>query len=53
VINRSCINTIVLLRTSTDLLETCTGFKQTHYRRNCASSWSPTRIIRRCKVRKI
>jgi len=24
---RSCINTIVLLKMSTELLETCTGFK--------------------------
>jgi len=28
---------------STELLETCRGFKQTYYRRNCASSWSPIR----------
>ena len=39
----SYINTIVLLRMSTELLETCRGFIQTYYRRNCASSWSPTR----------
>jgi len=44
---RSCINTIVLLRTSTELLETCRGFKWT-YRRNCASSWSTTRIMDSC-----
>jgi len=50
---RSFIHTVVLLRMSTVLLETCTGFKQTYYRRNCASSWLPTRIIRRCTVRKI
>jgi hypothetical protein len=37
---------------STQLLETCRGFKWTYHRRNCASSWSPTRIIQRCTVRK-
>jgi len=41
---RSCINTIVPLRMSTELLETCRGFNWTYYRRNCASSWSLTRI---------
>jgi len=51
-ISRLRVNTVVLLRLSTGLLETCTGFKQTYYRRNCASTWSPTRIIRRCMVRK-
>jgi len=35
------------------LLETCRGFKKTYCRRNCASSWSPTRIIRRCTVRTV
>jgi len=40
----NCINTIVLLRTSTGLLETCRGFKYTYHRRNCASGWLPTRI---------
>jgi len=29
---------------STKLLETCREFKQTYYRRNCASSWSRTKI---------
>jgi len=29
---------------STELLEICRGFKWTYYRRNCASSWSLTRI---------
>jgi len=38
---------------STELLETGRGFKWTYYRRNCASSWSLTRNIRRCTVRKI
>jgi len=38
---------------STELLETCREFKWTYYRRNCASSWLPTRIIRRCTARKI
>jgi len=47
------VNTIVLLRMSTWLLETCRGFKYTYHRRNCASSWLPTRIIQRCTVRKI
>jgi len=41
---KSCINTIILLMMSTGLLETCTGFKSTYYRRNCTSSWSLTRI---------
>jgi hypothetical protein len=43
---RSCINTIVHLRMSTELLKTCRGFKQTYYRRNCASSWAV--LILRC-----
>jgi len=47
---RSCINTIVLLRMSTELLETCRGFKSTYYRRNCASSWSLTRIKFLCST---
>jgi len=50
---RSCINTVVLLRMSTELLETCRGFKCTCYRRNCVSSWLPTRIVQSCTVRKI
>jgi len=33
---RCCINKIVLLKMSTELLETCRGFKCTYYRRNCA-----------------
>ena len=41
-----CINTIVLLRMSTELFETCRVFKQTHYKRNCASSWLPTKNSR-------
>jgi len=41
---RCCINTVVLLRISTQLLETCRGFEWTYHRRNCASSWLPTRI---------
>jgi len=49
---RSCIHTIALLRMSTQLLETCRGFKLTYHRRNSASGWLPTRIIRRCTVRK-
>jgi hypothetical protein len=48
-----CITTIFLLKVSTNLLETCRGFKQTYCRRNYASSWLPTRIIRRYTVRKI
>jgi len=48
-----CINTIVLLRMSTGLLETRRGFKYTYHRRNYASSCLPTRIVRRCTVRKI
>jgi len=50
---RCCINTIVLLKMGTKLLETCPGFKWTYYRGNCASSWLPTRIIWRCTVKKI
>jgi len=50
---RSCIHTFALLRMSTQLLETCRGFKLTYHRRNSASSWLSTRIIRRCTVRKI
>jgi hypothetical protein len=50
---RSCINKIVLLRMSTVLLETCRGFKQTYHRTNCASSWSPNRIMRRCSQKNI
>jgi len=42
----------VFLRMSTQLLKTCRGFKETYHRRNCASSWLPTRIIRRCTVQK-
>jgi hypothetical protein len=34
---RSCINTNVLLKISTELLETCRGLKYTYYRINCAS----------------
>jgi hypothetical protein len=49
----SCINTFVLLKMSTEFLETCRGFKQIHYRRKCASSWSLTRITRKCTVKKI
>jgi len=49
---RRCMNTIILLKMSTKLLETCRGFKETYYRRNCASSCSHTRIIRKCTVRK-
>jgi len=41
---RCCTNTIFLLRMSTQLLETCRRFKYTYRRRNCASSWLPTRI---------
>jgi len=29
---------------STELLETCRGFRSTYYRRNCVSSWLPIRI---------
>jgi len=43
---RCCINSIVLLKMNTELLETNIGFKYRYYRRNCASSWSPTRILR-------
>jgi hypothetical protein len=39
-----CINTTVLLRMSTGLLETCRGFKWTYYVINCASSWLSTSI---------
>jgi hypothetical protein len=46
---RSCIHTIVGLRMITGLLETCRGFKQTKFRRNCALSCLPIRISQKVK----
>jgi len=42
---RCCIHTIGFLRMSTELLETCRRFKLTYRRRNCTSSWLPTRSV--------